>query len=235
MWFVEMPLPLLSFIPGVPRVAASLGIIALMIGIQLTGNFGYFNLITSIACIPLLHHAGSVFQLRWEHIVASPTTAAFHVFALAYLVPTSCVTFLFNSWINLAWFHWPVVQRMRPQFFFNHFVAVVRALAPYRLVHAFGVFPPNTPAPQRVVVQYEVSYDGGQTWQAITTRYMGHALKRFAPYHPRIDHGLFYQAFGMNGSSFTGNLGHHTPFGWTAAHSTLPTARQPRACLALLA
>lgn len=43
MWVVEIPLPLLSFIPGWCRVVAGVGIIALMGGIQATGNYGYFN------------------------------------------------------------------------------------------------------------------------------------------------------------------------------------------------
>jgi hypothetical protein len=34
MWFVEIPLPFAAFVPGLPRLIAGVGIVALMAGIQ---------------------------------------------------------------------------------------------------------------------------------------------------------------------------------------------------------
>lgn len=54
MFVAEMIAPFLIFLPGVPRVAAAVVITGLMIGIQLAGNFGFFNMLTAVCCLPLL-------------------------------------------------------------------------------------------------------------------------------------------------------------------------------------
>lgn len=57
--------------------------------------------------------------------------------------------FIMNSWCNLGWFAWPVLERMSPVWLMRHAVAAIRALAPPRLVAAYGVFPPGSMPPQK--------------------------------------------------------------------------------------
>src|SRR5262249_21147509 len=53
MFFVEIPAPFFVFWPGPLSVIAAVSTIILMLGIQLTGSFGYFSLLTMVVALPL--------------------------------------------------------------------------------------------------------------------------------------------------------------------------------------
>jgi len=65
MWLVEIPIPFLLFASGTPRLVAALAYIGLMFGIHITGNFGYFNILTSVLTLPQLAYGGSLLQASW--------------------------------------------------------------------------------------------------------------------------------------------------------------------------
>jgi len=54
MFIAEIIAPFLIFVPGISRFMAGILIVALMIGIQLCGNFGFFNLISISTCAPIV-------------------------------------------------------------------------------------------------------------------------------------------------------------------------------------
>ena len=54
MYIIELVLPFFFFLPGNFRRIALLGQIILQIAILLSGNYGFFNLLTLCLCIPLL-------------------------------------------------------------------------------------------------------------------------------------------------------------------------------------
>ena len=60
MFVVEVLLPFAVFVAGWPRLLAAAGFIGLQLGIQLTGNFGYFNVLTAVLCVPLFDTADSL-------------------------------------------------------------------------------------------------------------------------------------------------------------------------------
>src|SRR4030095_5551023 len=49
--FVELVCPVLVLLPGWVRLVGGAGIVAQMLGIQLTSNFGFFNLLTIALCV----------------------------------------------------------------------------------------------------------------------------------------------------------------------------------------
>eukprot|EP01138_Halocafeteria_seosinensis_P014580 gb/GECG01014885.1/.p1 GENE.gb/GECG01014885.1/~~gb/GECG01014885.1/.p1 ORF type:complete len:1228 (+),score=133.40 gb/GECG01014885.1/:1-3684(+) len=61
MWVSEMPAPFLFLFSGWARIIAAIGTFCLQIGIQSTGNFGYFNLLTSVLCIGAFDHGTDLF------------------------------------------------------------------------------------------------------------------------------------------------------------------------------
>lgn len=195
-----------------------------------------------MVAIPLFAHGGSVLtDFSWAvDVAASPGTAVFAAVAFAFILPASLVCFIFNSWVNLSWPHWPVLARLRPAWLFTGFVGMVRALARLRIVQAYGVFPPNSAPGQRWCVQFEAcehpsttpeaelvaeevrgaggsgSSDGeGDGWKPITLPFLNYAMAFVAPYHPRVDQSLFYESGGMNGANYVGMLIHHHPYAWT--------------------
>ena len=65
MWLVEIPIPFLLFAAGTPRLIAALGYLGLMVGIHITGNFGYFNILTCVLTLPQLAYGSSLLQASW--------------------------------------------------------------------------------------------------------------------------------------------------------------------------
>jgi hypothetical protein len=54
MFVVELALPFLVFAPRRPRRIALVGFLALQALIAATGNYGFFNLLAAVLCVPLL-------------------------------------------------------------------------------------------------------------------------------------------------------------------------------------
>ena len=54
MFVVEVGLPFLIFAPRRPRRIALYGLVALQALIAATGNYGFFNLLAIVLCVPLL-------------------------------------------------------------------------------------------------------------------------------------------------------------------------------------
>lgn len=190
---------------------------------QLTGNFGFFNLLTALLALSHLDHSASVFGAPSEsqrggrmHLLTSAAAAL--VFA-----PIMLASLPFNSWVNLAWTHWPGWRILRPVALFDSYISFLRSLSQLRLVASYGVFPPNAFPGQRWVVQYEVRVADAKavealgpadlplvavastppraSWLFVRTRFFDRARVFVAPYHPRVDHGLFYESMGLTSYS----------------------------------
>jgi hypothetical protein len=220
MFFVEVPCPFLGLIPGIPSVICAVCNVFLMIGIQATGNFGYFSMLTIVASIPLLdqitptHFAfGSLF------VAGAPLiTNAFVV------VHTLCaiLAFPFNSWFGQCWHLWSVWYRL-PRWAQLPF-DLVRFMHPTRWLHPYGVFPPNTGPGIKVSLLIEVSWDE-RTWHeveydfALCNEYS--PPKFIAPHHPRGDQAIIYETFGLAPTGLASTtVGPYDPY----AHGTKPAA-----------
>ena len=187
MFLIEIPLPFGVFVSGLPRLAAAAGIAALQLGIALTGNFGHFNVLTVVLCLPLL-----------DNPCGDPTpeppgavdSALWYFFALF-----GGVSLVFNSWCARSWAFWPALSQ-HPNPAVAAIAEAFRVVCSWRLVHAYGVFPPHSSPPARFVPVFEGSADGGKTWLRYRYRYMtsavDHAPCHVAPFHPRWDHAVFY-------------------------------------------
>ena len=74
MYAVELALPFLLFFPGNIRRIALLGQLLLQFAILLSGNYGFFNLLTMVLCIPLCDDRMFAFLSR-ERIKVTQTEA----------------------------------------------------------------------------------------------------------------------------------------------------------------
>jgi len=221
MFVAEIPVPLLVFFCGWPRVVAAVFLISLMMGIQLSGNFGYFNLLTSVMCIPLFDLDSSFTQFSFsESWAQGPLTHCLLPLALASLqLGGGFLQFIFNNWVTMSWFDWPLVYNNHPGL--NWLRQAVRL----RLVHGYGVFPPHVLAPIRFSCVFEGSNDGGKTWKEYEYKYQvtneRSAPVYVAPHHPRLDHGVYYFGLGNNIEDFTSSMFVSVPqcFGTPGTHS----------------
>ena len=80
---------------------------------------------------------------------------------------------------------------------------------------SYGVFPPASNPPIRMAPLLEGSLDG-RTWRRYTWRYLpsdATSKPRFvAPFHPRLDHSLFYVSFGTGPENFLATINSARPY-----------------------
>lgn len=212
----EIVLPFGVFVTGDTRLVVAGVTALLMIGIQVVSNFGYFNLLTIVLCLPLLDHSASLFNTTLATVQAYPVTHT----VIAVLAVGGLLNLPFNSWCTQTWLHWPSLLRVRLPGV-QPLLRFYRALLRFRFVNAYGVFPPTSSPPIRWVPVIEGSRDG-TTWLPYEYRYMTTTETtppRFvAPYHPRLDHGIFYESFGTNDANFTwSTMGNCNPYDFTHA------------------
>jgi len=149
---------------GAWRVGAAWTTIALMIAIFTTGNFGFFNTLAAILCIPLLDPSESMWRegsfiaglgLSPSALSITPISSIFVCFVLCSLLLLSLAFIPFNSWCTTSFFIWPGLAGTKP----NKFLQLLRTLAPFHLVHAYGVFFPHSSPGIRWVPIFEGTDD----------------------------------------------------------------------------
>jgi hypothetical protein len=208
MWFVEVICPGLAFFRGAPRSIAAIGLISLMAGIWATGNWGFFNLGYGLLCIVLFDTQSSLFDTTLALVTSSPSTLLVHV-VMGVLMLGGILYFPLNSWATNTFLHWPFEDITWKRPLLRWLIAFYRELSGFRLLHAYGVFPPNSSPPIKVVPVFEGSRDG-VTFEPYPYRYMPIDERSrapiVAPHHPRIDHLCVYAGSGMSESDYLGSL-----------------------------
>jgi hypothetical protein len=189
---VETGVPWLLLLPARfrrLRLGAVTAIALLQLGIAATGNFGFFNLLTLVLCVPLLDErpAGEVepaTPLQQGIVrVAAPVVLALSVLGmvreLAYTLPAGR---------GMAF--WPRAAE-----------SVMGLIAPLRSINGYGLFRVMTTERPELVL--EGSRDGVR-WEPYDFRYKPGAVDRrprfVAPFHPRLDWQLWFAALSPMGS-----------------------------------
>jgi hypothetical protein len=213
MLLVEGPIPLLAFVSGDLRIVAAIAIASLMLGIQLTSSFGFFNLLTIVLCVPLLDAKASLFSQSLAGLLYPWQNLLTHSILLILLVG-ALLQFPFNSWCSQTWMYWPVWLHIKAPWF-QALLRFYRTITKFRLVHAYGVFPPKSAPAIRWVPVIEGTQDG-KTWEEYHYRYMTTTEttppRVVAPYHPRWDHGIFYESAGTVTSFVISAVGAGNPY-----------------------
>jgi Lipase maturation factor len=218
MFAAEIIAPSLGFFTGLPRLIGWAMLCMLMVGIQLTGNWGYFNLGYVLMCTCLLDVNSSIFDLKlepWASAAMHWPDLAIHL-TMALLFFVSVPYFLFNSWVTRTWVHWPWENAAWDKPLVRALIQFFRFIAPFRVANGYGVFPPYSQPPMRMVPIFEGSHDG-ETWKQYGYRFMPtFATSRapfVAPHHPRLDQGLYYaNACIFDGSLFGSVIGDGNPY-----------------------
>jgi hypothetical protein len=214
MFLVEIPVPLAAFFPGPASTIAAALMIVLMVAIQLTGNFGYFNLAMVVVALSLFDNrtalslSPSTFFSKGSPLVIHSLVALHTGLAL--------LTFPFNTFCAHVWMNWSPWTRVRPRFL-TWPLALVRAIHPFRVVHAYGVFPPQSPPPVKFAPVTEATWDG-ERWETLVHPYYPtletSAPKFCAPHHERFDQAVVYDGIGLNESCIYRNIiGRWDPYG----------------------
>ncbi len=189
MFVVELLVPFFIFGPRLLRRGAFGAIVGLQVAIALSGNYGFFNLLTIALCLPLLDDQDLP---RWlcqrlappEPPLPRPTRAGwFRIPAALTLALLGLMTFLDGVRVRLPW---PGPAR-----------DLQRAFAPFECVNFYGLFAVMTTS--RPEIEIEGSRDG-QTWLPYEFRWKPGDTRRrpafVAPHQPRLDWQMWFAALG---------------------------------------
>ncbi|MDD9944741.1 MAG: lipase maturation factor family protein [Myxococcales bacterium] len=211
MFVAEVVMPGLALIPGDTRVIAAAGLCGLMLGIWATGNWGFFNIGYIAFCVCLLDHSASVldvFSQPASNLWATPSVAATNL-TMASLFLLTLIYFPFYTFVSEAWPFWYFEYWTRRYPWLRVVLGAVRAIAPFRLVSAYGVFPPSAPPQIKPIFIFEGS-DDKQTWLPYTYNFMptqpSDAPRFCAPHHPMLDQSATYPGLGVSRSDMTSSL-----------------------------
>lgn len=199
MFVAELVLPFSIFAPPRLRrirVAGALGMIAFQLAIAATGNYGFFNLLTIVLCVPLLddrflrrpfpvqREPGRP-ESQYRRVLVGTVSAVLLMLSVlsgfreaAYTVPADRGRRLVPAWSE----------------------ELLDAFAPFRSVNGYGLFRVMTTERPEIVV--EGSRDGIE-WKAYEFRWKpGNPVRRprfVEPFHPRLDWQMWFAALDPQG------------------------------------
>ncbi|MCA9566611.1 MAG: lipase maturation factor family protein [Myxococcales bacterium] len=176
---IEIALPFAMFMGRWGRRAAFVGFSVVLGALFVTGNYGFFQLLSMVLVLSLLDDA----DLGSEPL-AEPATRATNA-----LVGTVLAVFLA---VGAAMSYGRVLDyRDLPE----PALAVVRAAHPWRTINAYGLFANMTEDRPELVIE---GSDDGETWTPYVFRYKPGPLDRtppvVAPHMPRLDWQLWFAA-----------------------------------------
>jgi predicted DCC family thiol-disulfide oxidoreductase YuxK len=186
---VELLAPFFIFGPPRLRRAAFVAIVGLQMAIALTGNYGFFNLLTIALCLLVLDDDDLPPWIRRRFHSAEPPLPRpararwIRVPAAMVLALLGFVTFLDGVRLRLPW---PRAVR-----------ALQRALDPLASVNSYGLFAVMTTSRPEILI--EGSRDG-HLWLPYEFRWKPGDLQRapafVAPHQPRLDWQMWFAALG---------------------------------------
>jgi lipase maturation factor 1 len=198
MYAVELVLPFLFFLPGNFRRIALIGQIVLQVVILLSGNYGFFNLLTIVLCIPLIDDRMIPEKLRKRILVEKETQIVWKALSRNIALTGLCFFFLVTAWSSLS-------ADLRGNQEANQateqepsILAEARELIrPLRAFNSYGLFRVMTRNRPEILI--EGSSDG-EHWETYHFRWKPTDLKRrpgwAGPHMPRIDWQMWFE--GLN-------------------------------------
>jgi hypothetical protein len=183
MFFIELVLPFTMFGPRRLRLVSFFGLVLLQVLIALTGNYGFFNLLTLLLCVLLLDD--SIFaKLRMR---PNPG-AGFLPSALLYPAGAVLIALSLVPFFSVLRGAIPLPKPL---------VDLHTMIAPYRTINGYGLFAVMTTSRKEILVQG--SHDG-YDWKTYSFRYKPGDPRRappvIAPRMPRLDWQMWFAALG---------------------------------------
>lgn len=185
MFFIELVLPFLLFAPRRLRLSAAAGVAALQVVIALTGNYGFFNLLTLTLCVLVVDDA-----VWGKKVIGHSSSVRGRSLPDLLLIPVAAAVFLL-SLIPLA------SSFRRPMPWLEPLAVVYHHVAPFRTINGYGLFAVMTTERREIIVQ---GSEDGLNWKTYDFRYKPgdpHRAPRWvAPGMPRLDWQMWFAALG---------------------------------------
>ena len=207
MFIIELVVPFLIFAPRRLRQIPCVAFVALQIVIFLTGNYCFFNLLTTVLCLTLLDDralsrllpAALIKNLKLSP-AEQPLVTAMNPSApdsgvttcrrwpIQFIFPLTCIAILMPLMQNaMALFPRLNVPR--------ELIRAYAWISPFRSFNHYGLFQVMTTNRMEIVIE---GSDDGKTWSAYEFKYKPGDVKRrpgfVAPHQPRLDWQMWFAA-----------------------------------------
>jgi hypothetical protein len=187
MFAVEGVAPFFIFGPRRVRLVAGAALVGLQLLIILTGNYGFFNLLTLALCVLLLDDSAWAWPRRASTPLAGPAPPRGR-WSPWVLRPAVVVLTLLSLVPMFGVLRWPAT-RLGP-------VALLYDLvAPLRVVDSYGLFAVMTTERPEIIIE---GSEDGVSWRPYEFRYKPGDLTRrpafVAPHMPRLDWQMWFAA-----------------------------------------
>jgi predicted DCC family thiol-disulfide oxidoreductase YuxK len=183
---VELGAPWLLLGPRRVRAAGAAAVASLMIVIALTGNYGFFNLLTAVLCLATLDDS-------WAPLARlAPRTARRDGSPLR----ARAVAVLASLWLAVSGAQWALQCGLTPRPA-RAWSALLAAVEPLRSINSYGLFAVMTTTRDEIAV--EVSVDGHEwrEWPFLWKPGDPRSVPAFvAPHMPRLDWQMWFAALG---------------------------------------
>ncbi len=214
MFAVEIGVPFLIWGPRRLRLAACAALIGFQLLIAATGNYGFFNLLTTVLCVPLLDDAflgrflpagrrggGPARKKGWRRLPGRVVRLALvgcllllsglsFVREVVRTEPRSGIDGPFGLALDLGRSH--VLSWGEP---------LLRAVDPFNTVNGYGLFRGMTTTRPEIVIEHSAD---GRSWQEYEFRYKAGDVtrppRRAAPHMPRLDWQMWFAALNPQGN-----------------------------------
>jgi predicted DCC family thiol-disulfide oxidoreductase YuxK len=196
LFVVELGAPWLILGPRRVRAAGAAAISFLMLLIALTGNYGFFNLLTWVLCIAALDDSFPLLARLAPKKRSTRPPSPWRGRALAAFAAV---------WLTVSGVAWSLSAGLRPPFA-RAWGALFAAVEPMRSINNYGLFAVMTTTRNEIMV--EVSADG-HDWKEWPFKWKPGDPRRappfVAPHMPRLDWQMWFAALGAP-SPWFGNL-----------------------------
>jgi len=194
MFFVELLVPFLIFLPRLPRLLAFWWLVFLQILIMATGNYTFFNWLTIALCLTLLDDTAIRRLVTKRTAAAVPSYREARIrrsrFSLALVTPPAVIVLLVSVMLMVGMFTG-----------FQRFPVAARKLLtwadPFRSVNSYGLFRTMTKSRREIVLE---GSNDGREWLAYEFRWKPGDVTRapafVAPHQPRLDWQMWFAALG---------------------------------------
>lgn len=187
---IELVIPFAIFFGRRGRRVAFVGIAGLMAVIQLTGNYGFFNVLTVAIALPLLDDAAVGERLR-DWLVPDPGALPEWRTRMRYALSLPLVLIVALGISQLAFRGG--LGRVAP----DALVTAIDRVRPYRFANGYGLFAVMTRVRREIVI--EGSLDG-EEWREYQFAHKPRAPDALpgqsAPHMPRLDWQMWFAALG---------------------------------------
>lgn len=180
---IELAFPFLIFTARRPRMLAAVGFVLLEIGILLTGNYNFFNILTIALCLFLIDD--QQFRRSQDSTVRRSHRSAIPIRML--VTATAFVIVLHNIYFLAR----PFVRSDMPKLM----TQILSPFIPFRIVNGYGLFAVMTTTRPEIIVQ---GSNNGRDWAVYEFRYKpgdpSYALRWNIPHQPRLDWQMWFAA-----------------------------------------